>query len=64
MLGMQDAGHLLEKLRDAGLPLPQLSETESRVLAEVASAAFTDCMLEPIGNKKAPKRKMTPAVSE
>ena len=64
MLGMQDAGHLLQKLRDAGLPLPQLSESDSRLLADATSAAFTDCLLEPVGDKKAPQRKMTPAVSE
>jgi hypothetical protein len=64
ILGMQDAGHLLQKLRDAGLPLPQLSESDSRGLADAASTAFTDCLLETGGDNEAPQRKMTPAVSE
>lgn len=64
MLNLQDAGHLLQQLRDAGLPLPQLSESDSRLLADATSAAFADCLLELVVEKDAPRPKATPPVSK
>lgn len=64
ILGMQDAGHLLQRLREAGLPLPQLSESDSHALADAASTVFADCLLEKVGDKVAPKRKTAPAESK
>lgn len=63
-LGLQDAGHLLQKLRDAGLPLAPLSERDSRKLADAASAAFANCLLEPVAEKSTSQRKVSQSVLE
>ena len=64
MLGMQDAGYLLQRLRDVGLTLPQLPESDSRLLADKTSTAFADCLLDPVGDRDVLERNTTPEVSK
>lgn len=61
MLGLRDAGLMLQKLRDAGLPLPQLSAIDA---GDQASAAFADCLLAPVAAGKQAKGKTRSAIAE
>lgn len=64
MLALQDAGFLLQKLREAALPLPQLSAMDASTQADAASAAFADCLLAPAASQKPQKRKPRAAVAK
>ena len=62
MLGLQNAGFLLQKLREAALPLPQLSAMDASAQADAGATACADCMLAPAADRKPHKRKhVTPS---
>ena len=62
ILGLQDAGFMLQKLRDAGLPLPRLSDADAGKQADAASAAFAEGLAH-VAIKKQPKRKVRSVVA-
>jgi len=46
-LGLPDAGYVLQRLAQAGLPLPRLSPSDANRQLELAKQALDACLLEP-----------------